>query len=95
MHERIQIKNKTWVQGIGAWPWIVTQLKCTYVSELDFSYLSQSTDNLTPYLVGDVKLGQGHVRRAEQGILGNAHDEKSGPIWPKQESVKGKCFFLT
>lgn len=59
---------------------MVTQLKCTYVSELDFSYLAQSTDNLTPYLVGDVKLGQGHVRRAEQGILGNAHDEKSGPI---------------
>ena len=44
-----------------------------YIAELDFTNLSQRTDDLSAYLVCDIELGKGHVRRAEQGILGDPH----------------------
>lgn len=41
----------------------------TYISELDFPYFSKSADNFSANFVGDIQLGQAHIRRAEKGIL--------------------------
>ena len=46
----------------------------TYISELNFTHFTQSTDDLSTNLIGNVELGQGHVARAEEGILGDRHD---------------------
>lgn len=48
--------------------------RLTYVSKLNFTQLSQRTHDFSTDLVGDVKLRQGHVRRAEEGILLGRHD---------------------
>lgn len=82
--------SRHWCLAINRGP----QLKKTYISKLHLPYLSQSTDYLTSNLVGDVKLGQGHVRRAEQGILGNAHDENIGPMCLERGSIKRVLLFL-
>lgn len=41
----------------------------TYIAELDLTNFTQSTDDLSSDFVGDVELGQAHVRRAEEGVL--------------------------
>lgn len=46
----------------------------THISEIHDPKLSKGRDNLVANLVGDVKLGQGHVRGAEHGVLGGRHD---------------------
>lgn len=45
----------------------------TYVSKLHLADLTQRTDNLPANLICNVKLGQGHVRRAEKSVLGDPH----------------------
>ena len=45
----------------------------TYVSELHLAYLTQGTYNLPANFICNVELGQGHVRRAEEGVLGDPH----------------------
>lgn len=80
MQKWIHIKSRPWSEALMPGRRSCLNLRYTYISKLHLPYLSQSTDNLTPYLVGDVQLGQRHVRRAEQGILRNAHDEKIGPM---------------
>lgn len=41
----------------------------TYVAELNLADFTQCTDDLSSDLVGDVELGQAHLRRAEEGVL--------------------------
>ena len=43
----------------------------TYISELDLTNFTQSTDNLSSDFVGNVELGQAHIRRAEEGVPRN------------------------
>ena len=50
----------------------------THIPELNFSQLTQSADDFTSDLGGDVELGQGHVRGAEHGVLVGRHDGGSG-----------------
>ena len=45
----------------------------TYITEIHDTHLTKRTDNLTANLVGNVELGQGHVRRAEQGLALTHH----------------------
>ena len=45
----------------------------TYISELDLANLTQSTDDFPTNFICDVELGQGHVRRPEEGVLGDRH----------------------
>jgi hypothetical protein len=53
---------------------IVRILWCVaYISEVHDAELSKRRDDLATDLVGDVELGQGHVRRAEHGILLRCH----------------------
>ena len=52
-------------------------LASTHISEIHYSKLSKRRDDFATYLVGDVELRQGHVRRAEHGILGGRHDGRS------------------
>lgn len=40
----------------------------SYVSELHLAKFTQSADDLSSDFVGDVELGQAHVRRAEEGV---------------------------
>ena len=56
----------------------------THISELHLADLAQGTDNLTANLGGDVQLGQGHVRRAEQRIPLGRHDGEGGRCDPDQ-----------
>lgn len=45
------------------------QARCsTNISKLDLANFSQCTDDLSSDLVGDVELGQTHIRRAEEGV---------------------------
>lgn len=46
-----------------------TRKRATYISKIHGSKLAQSADNLASDFIGDIELRQGHVRRAEQGIL--------------------------
>ena len=46
----------------------------TYISKLNFTHFTQSTDDFSTNLIGNVELGQGHVARAKEGILGDRHD---------------------
>jgi len=57
----------------------------THISEIHDSELAEARHDLAANLVGDVKLSQGHVRRAEHGVLGGHHggglgDETSGLV---------------
>ncbi len=52
---------------------VASVMSNTYISKLNLAQLPQSTDDFSAYLVGDVQLGQGHIRRAEQRILGDTH----------------------
>ena len=45
----------------------------TYISKLYLANLTQRTDNLPANFICDVKLSQGHVRRAEESVLGDPH----------------------
>ena len=45
----------------------------TYITEVHDAQLSECADDLSSDLVGDIELGQGHVRRAEQRILMGSH----------------------
>ena len=45
----------------------------TYISKLHLTNLPQSAHNFSTNFVGNVELGQGHVRRAEEGVLRDAH----------------------
>jgi hypothetical protein len=45
----------------------------TYVSKVHGSKLSKCGHDLAANLVGDVQLRQGHVRRAEHGVLWGRH----------------------
>lgn len=47
----------------------------SHISKLDLADISESADNFSPYFIGNVELGQGHVRRAEEGVLWNRHGE--------------------
>lgn len=49
----------------------------TYISELHFSNFSQCTNDFPAYLIGNVQLGQRHVRRAEKGVFRHGHDDES------------------
>jgi hypothetical protein len=49
-----------------------------YVSEIHCSELSQSADDLTADVVGDVQLGQRHLGRAKEGIFGSHASEMMG-----------------
>jgi hypothetical protein len=49
----------------------------THISELDLANFTQSADDLSSDLVGNIELGQAHVRRAEEGIT-LRHDGSGG-----------------
>ncbi len=46
----------------------------THISKLYLSQLSQCADHFATNFGGNVELGQGHVRRAEERILVDTHD---------------------
>ena len=51
---------------------------CAHISEVHDTKLSKARNDLTANLVGNVQLGQGHVRRAEHGVLAGRHGGGSG-----------------
>jgi hypothetical protein len=63
--------------------------KTTYIPEVHDTELSESRYDLAADLVGDVELGQGHVRRAEHGVLGGRgrHDGQKGHGAPVDGNV--------
>ena len=63
--------------------------RIAYVSDLNLAQLPQSADNFSPDLVGDVQLGQGHLRRAEQRIFGGTHHGHGRLVPPETEMLCG------
>lgn len=47
--------------------------EATHITKVHDPQLSESAYHLAAYLVGDIELRQGHVRRAEQRILLRRH----------------------
>jgi hypothetical protein len=48
-------------------------VRAAHISEVHDAELSKRRDDLAANLVRDVELGQGHVRRAEHGVLLGCH----------------------
>lgn len=46
----------------------------THIAEVDDTQLSQSIYNLSADFVGDIQLGQRHLRRTEESIFAVRHD---------------------
>jgi hypothetical protein len=64
----------------------------TYVAEIHASELAQCRNDLAANLIGNVQLRQGHVRRAEHGVLwwrhrGSSRDRSSGEVRVSREMV--------
>lgn len=53
----------------------------THISELDLSYFTQGTHHLPTDFICDIKLGQAHIRRAEECIF-RSHIEED--CWPRE-----------
>jgi hypothetical protein len=65
----------------------------TYISELDLTNLTQGTDDLSSDFIGNVELGQAHLRRAEEGILrshGGQEAVRSQSLSTRINAVKEK-----
>lgn len=63
----------------------------THISKIHDTQLSKARHDLAAYLVGNVQLGQGHVRRAEHGVLGGRHDGGSrDKTWGKACLSRGE-----
>lgn len=57
---------------------ICSVLGSTYIAKVHDAERSQSGNNLASDFVGDVELRQGHVRRAEHGVLLGRHAGSAG-----------------
>ena len=77
----MRLSHVTRLKKIGAWGE-------SHISELNLSNFPKSTNNFPSNLIGNVELGQGHVRRAEKRILRNRHGEGRRPSFPRQNPIE-------
>ena len=61
----------------------------THISKLNLAHFSQGADHFSTYLIGNVQLGQAHVRRAEERILWWPH-VGCGWVYPPKLVDKSK-----
>ncbi|RAH43312.1 uncharacterized protein BO95DRAFT_213684 [Aspergillus brunneoviolaceus CBS 621.78] len=62
----------------------------TYISEFNLTKFTQSTDNLSTDFIGNVKLGQAHVRRPEEGVPWS-HGDGGSCLQQYLSTARAKC----
>ncbi len=73
-------------QKVGGWG--KSKRASSHISKLNLPDLPKSADDFPAYFIGDVELGQGHVRRAEEGVLGDRHGEGKGLSFPGRAGLR-------